>query len=146
MEIREIASQQTHALRSQVLRPGKPLSESVFEGDDAVTTRHFAAVDQTENIVGIVSVYLNDNPLLKQSNSYQIRAMATAPDYRGRGVGSALLTAAEQYAKSQGATLIWANARSSAIGFYHGSAYTLASDEFMISGIGPHYLVSKPLR
>ena len=146
MEIREIASQQTHALRSQVLRPGKPLSECVFEGDDAVTTRHFAAVDQTENIVGIVSVYLNDNPLLKQSNSYQIRAMATAPDYRGRGVGSALLTAAERYAKSQGATLIWANARSTAIGFYRRSAYTLASEEFMISGIGPHYLVSKPLR
>lgn len=145
MKIKTITAYETLSLRSEVLRSGKPLSQCVFEGDESATTRHFGAVGETGSIAGIVSVYLNDNPLLKQTKTYQIRAMATESNYRGKGLGNALLTAAECYAKSQGAKLIWANARSTAIGFYTQSGYSLASKEFIIPDIGPHFLVTKVL-
>lgn len=145
MDIREISAQDTLALRNELLRPGKDVSTCIFEGDDAPSTRHFGAIDEAENIVGIVSVYRNDNPSIKAENAYQIRAMATGSACRGQGVGRLLLAAVEKYAKSEGASLIWANARSSATGFYTKAGYSLASSEFNIDGIGPHYLVIKPL-
>lgn len=146
MKIREISSAETLALRSEVLRPGRDISACKFDGDDAPETRHFGAVDMRDNILGIVSVYRQDNPVISiDGMSYQIRAMATAPACRGRGLGNLLLTAAENYAKSCCASLIWANARSSAIGFYTKAGFAVESEEFMIDGVGPHYLVTKLL-
>lgn len=145
MQVKEISSRATLPLRGAVLRPGKTISECIFEGDDAPTTRHFGAIDDAGNIVGIVSVYRNGNPAIADTLVYQIRAMATSPACRGQGVGNLLLAAAEGYAQSQGAALIWANARSSAIGFYTKSGYSPASEEFVIQGVGAHYLVTKSL-
>ncbi len=145
MYVKEIPSNATLALRNDILRPGKDISECVFEGDDAPSTRHLGAMDEENNIVGIVSVYRNGHPAIHDDHVYQIRAMATSPAWRGQGVGNMLLSSAERYAKSQGSTLIWANARGSAIGFYTQSGYSLASGEFVIEGIGAHYLVIKSL-
>lgn len=118
MKIREISSAETLALRSQVLRPGRDISACKFDGDDAPETRHFGAVDTQDNILGVVSVYHQDNPAIPiDGMSCQIRAMATAPACRGQGLGNLLLTAAVNYAKSCCASLIWANARSSLSGF-----------------------------
>lgn len=56
MDIQEISSKDTLPLRNEILRPGKDVSTCIFEGDDAPTTRHFGAIDEAGNIVGIVSV------------------------------------------------------------------------------------------
>ncbi|MBU3070711.1 GNAT family N-acetyltransferase [Aestuariicella sp. G3-2] len=143
MIIKEIPARDTLQLRSKVLRSGKPISECVFEGDDSVGTRHFGAVDSNNNVVGIVSVYSKKTPLIDGGTCFQLRAMATSESCRGQGVGNRLLSAAEEYASQSGASFVWANARSSAIEFYIKAGYEIKSDEFMIDGIGPHYLVSK---
>lgn len=145
MNIREISSKDTLTLRNELLRPGKDVSTCIFEGDDAPSTRHFGAIDEAGNIVAIVSVYRKDNTAIKEENAYQIRAMATGSACRGQGVGRLLLTAVEEHAKSEGSSLIWANARSSVVGFYAKAGYRLASSEFDVDGIGPHYLVLKSL-
>lgn len=145
MYVKEIPSNATLVLRNDILRPGKDISECVFEGDDAPSTTHLGAMDEENNIVGVVSVYRNGNPAIGDKHAYQIRGMATSPAWRRQGVGCMLLNAAERYAKSQGSALIWANARSSAIGFYTQSGYSLVSREFVIEGIGAHYLVTKSL-
>ena len=143
MDIREITSKDTLSLRNEVLRPGKDVSTCIFEGDDAPNTRHFGAIDEAGSIVGVVSVYRKSNTAIKAENSYQIRAMATGSACRGKGVGRLLLAAVEEHANSEGSSLIWANARSSAVGFYTKAGYRVASSEFNIDGIGPHYLVVK---
>lgn len=144
MNIKEISSAETLALRGEVLRPGRDISACKFDGDHAPDTRHFGVVDTQNNIVGIVSVYRNSNPAISTGDiSYQIRAMAITPACRGQGLGNLLLSAAENYAKLCGARLIWANARSSAIGFYTKAGFRVGSEEFMIDGVGPHYLVAK---
>ncbi len=143
MKIEEIPSQQTLALRNEILRPGKDVSTCLFEGDDALDTRHFGALDDEGHLVGVVSVYRTGHQAFQQESAWQIRAMATSRAYRGQGVGSLLLAAAENYARGSGASVIWANARSSAIGFYTKAGYSVISEEFMIDGIGPHYLIVK---
>ncbi len=143
MKIKEIPSKQTLPLRNEILRPGKDISACIFEGDDAPDTRHFGAIDEAGDIVGVVSVYRKGHQAIHQESAWQIRAMATSRAYRGQGVGSLLLAAAESYAKRIGASVMWANARSSAIGFYAKAGYSVISGEFMIDGIGPHYLIVK---
>lgn len=143
MKIEEIPSQQTLALRNEILRPGKDVSTCLFEGDDALDTRHFGALDDEGHVVGVVSVYRKGHRAIHQESAWQVRAMATSRACRGQGVGSLLLAAAENYARGSGASVIWANARSSAIGFYTKAGYSVISEEFMIDGIGPHYLIVK---
>lgn len=145
MIYRELSAVETLPLRSAVLRSGKPLAECVFDGGDAPLTRHFGAVDATGNVVEVVSVYRQDHPAIAGNQLFQLRGMAIDPVCQGQGVGQALLPWAEQYAKSCGSTLIWANARSSALGFYRNQDYQVVSEEFEITGVGPHFRVSKAL-
>jgi len=143
--LQEISAQQTWPLRSEVLRPGRPLSACIFSGDDAPDTHHFGMVDSNGDIVGIVSALRNSHPAVAGSASYQIRAMAVSPHCRGQGLGKLLLVGVEHFLASRGTALVWANARSEAVGFYQQQGYRVVSDEFVIADVGPHYLVSKSL-
>lgn len=143
--MQKIAARQTWPLRSEVLRPGRPLSSCIFSGDDARDTHHFGMVDSNGDIVGIVSALRNSQPAVAGSAPYQIRAMAVSPRCRGQGIGRELLAGVENYLAAHGSTVVWANARSSAVGFYQQQGYRVVSDEFMIEDVGPHYLVTKQL-
>lgn len=145
MIVRELAASETLNLRNAVLRPGKPLSECVFDGDDAPLTRHFGALDAQGNIIGVASIYRVAHPDIAGEPQFQLRGMAINSAARGQGVGGLLLAGPEQYAQTCGAALIWANARSSAMAFYRRHGYRAVSDEFEIPGVGPHYRVVKAL-
>ncbi|MBV1880083.1 MAG: GNAT family N-acetyltransferase [Pseudomonadales bacterium] len=144
MLIRKIKSIDTLSLRQEILRPRSEVSECLYEGDDDNTTAHFGAV-QNDTIVGIISVYNRSNPIICSDHGFQLRAMATASNVRGRGIGLKLLEAAENYAEQNNSNYIWANSRTVAIGFYKKAGYTIESQEFEIKGVGPHYLVRKRL-
>ena len=57
----------------------------------------------------------------------------------GRGAGSAVLAALIDYAREQGAERIWCNARIAARTLYERAGFVVASEEFEIKGVGPHY-------
>ena len=141
MEIREIQSKETLNIRLEILRPNGTLKDCVFPGDSEHTTKHFGAfIDHS--LVGIVSIYKVGHSSFK-GLGFQIRAMATLPEARGKGAGSYLLKSAEAYAFNHGADYIWANARTSAKEFYRKTGYCVSEYEFNIKGIGPHVIVSK---
>ncbi|MCP8897918.1 GNAT family N-acetyltransferase [Gilvimarinus xylanilyticus] len=144
MEICDISAADTLTLRNEVLRPNQPLSACKFAGDDDTQTRHLGAINHGE-VVGVVSLYRNAHPQVAGRDPYQIRGMATKPSFRGQGLGARLLQHAESYAMSAGGDIIWANARHQALQFYIRQGYKLASDEFVIDGIGPHFLIAKDL-
>lgn len=141
MEIREISPSDTLELRQCVLRPGLRLDQCVYAGDDDSTTHHFGCIVD-DGLVGIVSIYKRDKVDLYSGCGFQIRAMATAESFRGKGLGLDLLRAAEKKAFTLGADYIWANARIAAVGFYRKSGYTIGENEFEIIDVGPHVLVS----
>lgn len=58
----------------------------------------------------------------------QIRYMATASDYRRRGIGAAILSALEAEAKKQGATHIILNARNQYLDFYLRMGYRIVGE------------------
>ena len=55
---------------------------------------------------------------------YQLRGMATDPDWRGTGVSSELLTDGLRRCADSGATIVWARARCAAFAFYERHGFT----------------------
>lgn len=66
-----------------------------------------------------------------------IGRMAVLPEWRGRGVGRALLSAIQQHARDAGLETLHLNAQVSAIAFYEKQGFTVEGPEFMEAGI-PH--------
>lgn len=71
-----------------------------------------------------------------------IGRMAVLADWRGRGVGGALLLMLIEIAAAHGLDEVFLNAQTSASGFYHQHGFIAAGDEFESAGI-PHIRMSR---
>ncbi len=133
----------THPLRQRVLRPGRPLSECVFDGDDRADTIHFG-VESEGALVGIASLYREPPPYETRETSetrdpiFRLRGMATADEVRGRGFGKALVRACLDHVARLGGGLFWCNARTTAAGFYEALGLRIRGEPFDMANIGPH--------
>ena len=153
MDIRALTAAQTRPLRGDVLRPGQPAPNLVYDGDDAPGHFHAGAILDGD-VVGVATVYPEplptnielDNAELDANNAFRLRGMATRPDLQGQGVGRAVLTRCITHVRDYGADILWCNARSSALGFYLGLGFATVGDEFDIAGIGPHFVMWKDVR
>ena len=70
--------------------------------------------------------------------------MAVLNNLQGKGVGSAILSFAENIARDRGYKVLTMHARKNAIGFYEKMGYKVAGEEFTEVTI-PHYLMEKNL-
>lgn len=80
-----------------------------------------------------------------EPGAWRVRGMATAPEARGRGAGTAILAALVEHAQRQGATRVWASVRTPARSLYERAGFEAVSDEFEIEQIGPHVIMSLEL-
>ncbi|RAL22434.1 GNAT family N-acetyltransferase [Lujinxingia litoralis] len=133
-------------LRTRVLRPHLPPGTLAhFPGDDLPQTRHFAAWSG-EEVIAVASFYLNTLPDSPQE-AWQLRGMAVAPHFQGRGFGGRLLQVALTHlalARHQ-THHVWCNARQSAQAFYQRHGFQVISAPFTIEGVGPHVKMSRTL-
>jgi GNAT superfamily N-acetyltransferase len=127
----------TRALRQAVLRPHQTVEELAdHEPAGAVAFGAF----QGSELVAVGLVGPDGEP-----GDWRVRGMATAPQARGRGAGSAILNALVQHAIAHGAARIWCNARTPALTLYQRAGFVVASDEFEPPDIGPHYRMELPV-
>ena len=136
--IKQIKASDTIPLRSLVLRPGRPISTCLFDGDDLASSFHFGYY-QGKNCLGIASF------IQTQINIYQLRGMATHPDNSGKGIGSSILNFAEGIFRDKNIESIWCNARSSAESFYLKHGFIAVGEYFEIPKIGTHIKMKKTL-
>jgi len=135
--VRFISSQETLELRSKVLRNNLPIADCIFPTDEVKGAFHLGCFAEGK-LVSIASFF----PKKYQDRArqgYQLRGMATDKDQVGKGYGSKLIDFAVTQLNATNATYLWCNARSSAIDFYQKMGFKLASTEFEIEGVGPHY-------
>lgn len=123
MKIVDLAAADTFPLRRAVLRDGTKSDRVMFDGDDLASTFHLGVRDGGD-LVAISTWMVRCYPDLPALAGYQLRGMATDPARRGSGVGAALLAAGIEQCRASGAEVVWARARTSALGFYkrHGFA------------------------
>lgn len=108
--VKQIPPQETYPVRQPVLRPDKPLESCIFDGDDAETTVHFGLYENGE-LAGVASLFKVKNDAIAEEDQYQLRGMAVLANHQKKGFGEKLLKAAEDYAMSRYAGLLWFNAK-----------------------------------
>lgn len=141
-ELRTISAEQTHPLRSLVLRPGKPASACRWPGDDDPGSFHAGAF-LDGRLVAIASLIPQEMPdadpaAADSPVSFRLRGMATHPQHRGQGLGSALLSYCIELVRSAGGRVLWCNARTPAVEFYRRAGFETVGEQFETPDIGPH--------
>lgn len=72
--------------------------------------------------------------------------MAVLIEFQGKGVGFNLIKYAQEFLYKKRINLVWCNARTTAINFYIKNGFSIQGSEFVIEGVGPHYVMYKNLR
>ena len=137
ISVRRATSAETRDLRHAVLRPGRPIGVLDSPVDEIAVT--IAAYDD-ERVVGCVRIF--PDAYHEVSDAWRLGGMAVAPAYQGLGIGRLIEQAAVRDARGLEVPLLWANARTSALGFYEKSGWQVVGDEFIHTGSGlPHYVI-----
>ena len=144
MEIKIISSLETYPVRHEVLRKGKPIETCQFKGDDDENTTHFGLYVE-DKLVGIISIFKENNILFPELNQFQIRGMAVLEAFQGKGFGAELVKAAENHCINLNTNLIWFNARENAVPFYEKLDYEIIGDSFLIPDVGIHFAMYKKI-
>jgi predicted GNAT family N-acyltransferase len=130
----------TRELRRATLRPSWPVG-SVMHGDDNPDAVHVAAFDDDETLVGGCLVLPRPYPQRpEEPDAWQLRGMATVPQRRSQGIGTAVLDAAVETVVEHGGRLLWCDARTTARAFYAQHGFVADGAEFLHAESGiPHY-------
>ena len=108
VSIEQIRPELTWQLRRDVLYPDEMKHNMGMEEDEYGV--HFGAFKDNK-LVGIVSLF-------QSGTGFQFRKLAIDPSVQKMGIGNSLLQCITSFARQEGGTRIWCNARLSATGFY----------------------------
>jgi phosphoribosylformimino-5-aminoimidazole carboxamide ribotide isomerase len=134
LSIEQIRPELTWRLRHEVLYPHKKIHEMEMEEDS--DGFHFAAFTDNK-VVAVVSLFQN-------CKDFQFRKFAVDPAYQSRGIGSSVLTYITDFAKTNGGTRLWCNARLSAVDFYLKYGFSSTGKTFTRDGFD-YEIIEKPL-
>ncbi len=129
-----------------VLRnPGEPMDGTERDEYDDMSTHPetiHGAVTENGRIISTGRIH----QLAESSRDWQVRYMATLPEYRNKGIGAMMLGQMEKQlrasAQSPRPEWIHANARVDALSLYRRAGYVVLGDEFELVGI-PHVKIAK---
>jgi len=138
----------TVKLRDDVLR--KPLGMSIYDEPLHLESEqwHFAALAKTSSesdAPSEVAACLVLVPSTEHADHVKLRQMAVSLAFQGQGVGRALLTFAQDYARERGFVLMYAAARETALDFYRALGWSVVSERFIEVTI-PHFKMEKVLK
>ncbi|MGK5083856.1 GNAT family N-acetyltransferase [Bdellovibrionota bacterium FG-1] len=141
--VRQITPTEVLPLRHQVLRPGRPIQDAIFAGDQLATTTHWGAFSADKKLMAVASLFRAAKPGTPDL-AWQLRGMASEPHARGQGFGRAVLSACTEWVRAnKSGGILWCNARTSAVGFYLKQGFQKEGVEFEIPGVGPHWVMSR---
>lgn len=76
-----------------------------------------------------------------EPGAWRVRGMASLPETRGRGAGTAVLAALLDHARAEGAAEIWASVRTPARTLYERAGFRVDSEVYEEPHIGPHVVM-----
>lgn len=143
IEIITLDTAETHGLRLSVLRHNTPTREVEFPEDDLPGVEHLGL--RLDGRLVAISSWVprahGDEP-----RAVQLRGMATDRSLQRRGLGGILLEAGCRRRADDGARLVWANARDSALDFYLRHGFDVEGDGFIEQVTGfPHHVIVRRL-
>ncbi|MDE3130551.1 MAG: GNAT family N-acetyltransferase [Acidobacteriota bacterium] len=118
--VQQVPVERIRALRKAVLRPYLPADDPYVMPDDHLpATVAFGAVTAADEIVAVARITPEPPPFdASLERSWRLRGMATSPEARNMGVGSAVLAGLVAHISGLGGGILWCNARVAASGLY----------------------------
>jgi GNAT superfamily N-acetyltransferase len=145
VRVDQVSAEVTYPLRQRVLRPHQTLEELRFAADGRPRAGTYAAFRDGE-VVGAATVSPEPCPWQPSAGeAWRLRAMATAPELRGQGIGAAVLAAALGHVADAGGTLVWCHARTPAQRFYERAGFAPYGEPWEEPVIGPHIRMARAL-
>ncbi len=138
MEVISIKAEQTHPLRHLVLWPHiEEEHDCIIDIDHRDDAIHLGvSVDGDIKCIG--SLFAMQSPKIPFEKQYRLRAMATHPGYRGKGLAKALILHALNILQSKQQDVLWCDARIGAVGFYERLGFHQHDEIYEVPKIGPH--------
>ena len=141
LRVVEVPAEGTHDLRRRVLRENRPDARLVFGGDAVPGAFHLAVAGADGTVVAVASFSPEPTPYRPGRDAWRLRGMATDPARQGQGLGRRLMAEAVARLRREGAEVLWANARDTALGFYEGIGMEVVGDSFLTEIGIPHHVV-----
>ena len=145
IEVEQLTLNKVLPLRVEVLRKGTPTTHCSYPEDSYDDAVHLGIV--RDGLVVATSTWFNKLcPLRDDEPAVQLKGMAVSEKLHGEGLGEQLIAAGIALATDRGATIVWARARDSALGFYTKCSFTAVGDGFIDEPTGmPHHIVVRHL-
>ena len=132
-------------LRVAVLRKGTPATDCNYPEDAYLDVVHFGIIHEG-TAIATSSWFMKECPEKPGVTAMQLKGMAVADELQGAGLGALLIDAGMALAKERGATITWARARDSAMGFYERLGFASTGAGFMDGPTAmPHHIVVRTL-
>ena len=132
-------------LRVAVLRKGTPTTDCNYPEDTYPDVVHFGIIHEG-TAIATSSWFMKECPEKPGVTAMQLKGMAVAENLQGAGLGALLIDAGVALAKERGATIAWARARDSAMGFYERLGFTSTGEGFIDGPTAmPHHIVVRSL-
>lgn len=133
----------TRSLRHRVLWPHlATVEECVIDIDNREDAFHVGTFDG-DRLVAIGSFFETKSPKLTANHQYRLRAMASDPEYRGKGCGRLVVEEGLKILREKGIALLWCDARLIAVPFYQSLQFEALEEVYEIPKIGPHRFMWK---
>jgi GNAT superfamily N-acetyltransferase len=141
--VMRVPVERTLELRKAVLRPYLSEHEPYVVADDHLpTTVAFGAITPDDRVIAVGRITPEPPPFEAVGElSWRLRGMATNPQIRNLGVGSALLDGLIGHISHAGGGILWCNARTSALGFYERGGMQRWGEVWEDPDIGPHVVM-----
>jgi predicted GNAT family N-acyltransferase len=145
MEVRQITSAETRALRHLVLWPHIALEKDcVIDIDESEGAFHLGAFADGR-LVSVGSFFSMSTQKIQFNRYYRLRAMATHPDHRGMHAGANLINYGVELLRAMQVEVLWCDARLKAVPFYEKLGFAKLPEVYDIPKIGPHHFMWKVL-
>jgi len=131
---------QYYSLRYKILRKpwGQPRG-SERDNEDEISYHRMIIDEATGDAIAVGRLQVNTK------EEAQIRYMAVADNYQGKGLGSKIVTALEDIALDKGANRIILQARKNAVQFYQRNGYKVVEKSYILFDEIQHWLMKKEL-
>jgi GNAT superfamily N-acetyltransferase len=142
VNIVHVAAAELYGIRMDVLRRDTPSDDVHFAHDEDPETRHLAVRDDAGRVIAASTWTPRPSPDLPDEPAIQLRGMAVRAEHRRCGLGAAMIAAGADQARRRGCTVVWANARDSALDFYVANGFTVVGDGFRTTDTDlPHHRI-----
>jgi GNAT superfamily N-acetyltransferase len=146
VNVEEVAVEELYAIRMDVLRRDTPSDNVHFDHDVDAATRHLAVRDDSGTVIAASTWTPRPFPDEPGEPAMQLRGMAVRGEHRRLGLGAAMIAAGVEHARGRGCTLVWANARDSALDFYVANGFAVVGEGFRTHDTDlPHHRIVKRL-